>query len=109
MRKLVVEGGEYTAVHQELLRDLLLLCTSTYSEVSPAQRRPLLRRSITDHSCLQVRSRAQSLLASALGTFSFAYRDLVPRILQLLSPQRGAGTQHQLKVASRVLTCYMLR
>lgn len=34
MRKLVVEGAEYKVVHQELLCDLLLLCTSTYSEVS---------------------------------------------------------------------------
>lgn len=106
MRKLVVEG-EYKAVHQELLCDLLLLCTSTYSEVSPPQRRSL-KPAHAQHQIptpgLQVRSRAQTLLASALGTFSFAYRDVVPRILQLLSPQHGAGTQHQLKVASCVLT-----
>lgn len=53
------------------------------------------------NSCwLQVRSRAQSLLASALATFSFAYRDVVPRILQLLSPQHGHAPQHQFKVAA---------
>ncbi|KAF3853762.1 hypothetical protein F7725_014450 [Dissostichus mawsoni] len=77
MRKLVVEGSVYKVVHQELLCDLLLLSTSTYS---------------------QVRSRAQHVLISAVGTFSFAYRDLIPRILQLLSPQHTTGTQQQFKV-----------
>lgn len=28
-----MEGATYKVVHQELLCDLLLLCTSTYSEV----------------------------------------------------------------------------
>uniref|UniRef100_A0AAQ4Q0P3 Proteasome activator Blm10 mid region domain-containing protein n=1 Tax=Gasterosteus aculeatus aculeatus TaxID=481459 RepID=A0AAQ4Q0P3_GASAC len=78
MRKLVVEGSEYKVVHQELLCDLLLLSTSTYS---------------------QVRSRAQHVLTTAVGTFSFSYRDLVPRILQLLSPQHTTGTQQQFKGA----------
>ncbi|CAF90544.1 unnamed protein product [Tetraodon nigroviridis] len=53
----------------------------------------------SQHLWLQVRSRAQTLLASALATFSFAYRDVVPRILQLLSPQHADGTQHQFKGA----------
>ncbi|XP_062269925.1 proteasome activator complex subunit 4B [Platichthys flesus] len=74
MRKLVVEGSEYKVVHQDLLCDLLLLSTSTYS---------------------QVRSRAQSVLTAALGTYSFSYRDLIPRILRLLSPQHTTGTQQQ--------------
>ncbi|XP_042364278.1 proteasome activator complex subunit 4B [Plectropomus leopardus] len=78
MRKLVVEGSEYKVVHQELLCDLLLLSTSTYS---------------------QVRSRAQHVLTTALGTFSFSYRDLIPRITQLLSPQHTTGTQQQFKGA----------
>ncbi|KAM9336338.1 proteasome activator complex subunit 4B-like [Symphorus nematophorus] len=78
MRKLVVEGSEYKVVHQELLCNLLLLSTSTYS---------------------QVRSRAQAVLMAALGTFSFSYRDLIPRILQLLSPQHTTGTQQQFKGA----------
>lgn len=52
----------------------------------------------TDVCVFQVRSRAQTLLASALATFSFAYRDVVPRILQLLSPQHSDATQHQFKV-----------
>ncbi|XP_047183780.1 proteasome activator complex subunit 4B-like isoform X2 [Scophthalmus maximus] len=78
MRKLVVEGSEYKVVHQELLCDLLLLSTSTYS---------------------QVRSRAQNVLTAALGTYSFSYRDLIPRILRLLSPQHTAGTQQQFKGA----------
>lgn len=37
MRKLVVEGSEYKVVHQELLCDLLLLSTSTYSQVEVTQ------------------------------------------------------------------------
>ena len=45
----------------------------------------------------QVRSRAQTVLTAALGTYSFSYRDLIPRILQLLSPQDTARTQ-QFKV-----------
>uniref|UniRef100_A0A8C4HVE7 Proteasome activator complex subunit 4 n=1 Tax=Dicentrarchus labrax TaxID=13489 RepID=A0A8C4HVE7_DICLA len=77
MRKLVVDGSEYKVVHQELLCNLLLLSTSTYS---------------------QVRSRAQNVLTAALGTYSFSYRDLIPRILQLLSPQHN-GTQQQFKGA----------
>ncbi|XP_056286378.1 proteasome activator complex subunit 4B-like [Pseudoliparis swirei] len=77
MRKLVVEGSEYKVVHQELLCDLLRLSTSTDS---------------------QVRSRAQHVLTTALSTFSFSYRDLIPRILQLLSHQT-TGTQQQCKGA----------
>ena len=34
MRKLVCEGCEYKMVHQELISDLLLLSTSTYSQVA---------------------------------------------------------------------------
>uniref|UniRef100_A0A8D0D4A4 Proteasome activator subunit 4 n=1 Tax=Sander lucioperca TaxID=283035 RepID=A0A8D0D4A4_SANLU len=78
MRKLVVDGSVYKVVHQELLCDLLLLSTSTYS---------------------QVRSRAQHVLTATLGTFSFSYRDLIPRTLQLLSPQHTTGTQQQFKGA----------
>ncbi|TKS89783.1 Proteasome activator complex subunit 4B [Collichthys lucidus] len=78
MRKLVVEGSEYKVVHQELLCNLLLLSTSTYS---------------------QVRSRAQNVLTAALGTYSFSYRDLIPRIVRLLSPQHTNGTQQQFKGA----------
>uniref|UniRef100_A0A8C8I162 Uncharacterized protein n=1 Tax=Oncorhynchus tshawytscha TaxID=74940 RepID=A0A8C8I162_ONCTS len=53
LRKLTVEGCEYKSIHQELMRDLLRLSTSTYS---------------------QVRSRAQSVLFTALGTYNFCYR-----------------------------------
>ncbi|KAM4716279.1 proteasome activator complex subunit 4B-like [Anableps anableps] len=76
MRKLLVDGSEYKVVHQELLCDLLLLSTSTYS---------------------QVRSRAQSVLMAAMGTYSFSYRDMIPRMLQLLSPQNTVGTEQQFK------------
>ncbi|XP_077359602.1 proteasome activator complex subunit 4B-like [Festucalex cinctus] len=78
MRKLVVEGSEYKEVHQELLYDLLLLSTSTYG---------------------QVRSKAQNVLTTALATYSFSYRDLIPRIVQLISPQHTASTQQQFKGA----------
>ncbi|KAK0140557.1 Proteasome activator complex subunit 4B [Merluccius polli] len=78
MRTLVVEGSEYKVVHRELLCDLLLLSTSTYS---------------------QVRSRAQTVLMTALGTFNFSYRDQTPRILKLLSPQNTSCSQQQFKGA----------
>ncbi|XP_046888598.1 proteasome activator complex subunit 4B-like [Hypomesus transpacificus] len=78
MRKLVCEGCEYKMVHQELISDLLLLSTSTYS---------------------QVRSRAQAVLMAALGTFTLSYRDVAPRILKLLSPQHTSATQQQFKGA----------
>uniref|UniRef100_A0A3Q1IES1 Uncharacterized protein n=1 Tax=Anabas testudineus TaxID=64144 RepID=A0A3Q1IES1_ANATE len=48
---------------------------------------------------LQVRSRAQNVLTTALGTYSFSYRDIIPRVLQLLSPQHATGKQLQFKGA----------
>uniref|UniRef100_A0A3B4AX17 Proteasome activator Blm10 mid region domain-containing protein n=1 Tax=Periophthalmus magnuspinnatus TaxID=409849 RepID=A0A3B4AX17_9GOBI len=78
MRKLVVEGCEYKVIHQDLLCDLLLLSTSTYS---------------------QVRSRAQNVLMTALGTYSFSYRDIIPRVVQLLVPEHITASQHQFKGA----------
>ncbi|XP_062859085.1 proteasome activator complex subunit 4B isoform X2 [Trichomycterus rosablanca] len=78
MRKLLVEGCEYKAVHQDLLRDLLRLSTSTYS---------------------QVRSKAQSVLFNALGTYNFCCRDITPRVLELLEPTRTDVTQQQFKGA----------
>lgn len=41
MRKLVVEGSEYKVVHQELLCNLLLLSTSTYSQVASSSQKQL--------------------------------------------------------------------
>lgn len=41
MRKLVVEGSEYKVVHQELLSNLLLLSTSTYSQVASSSQQLL--------------------------------------------------------------------
>ncbi|KAK7918864.1 hypothetical protein WMY93_010148 [Mugilogobius chulae] len=78
MRKLVVEGCEFKKVHQDLLCDLMLLSTSTYS---------------------QVRSRAQSVLMTALGTYSFSYRDFIPRVLQLLGPEHITASEEQFKGA----------
>ncbi|KAM6951408.1 proteasome activator complex subunit 4B [Aplochiton taeniatus] len=78
MRTLVVDGSKYKVVHQELLCDLLRLSTSTYS---------------------QVRGRAQAVLMSALETFSFSYRDMTPRVVQLISPCCATVTQQQFKGA----------
>uniref|UniRef100_A0A672NC27 Proteasome activator complex subunit 4B n=1 Tax=Sinocyclocheilus grahami TaxID=75366 RepID=A0A672NC27_SINGR len=78
MRKLLVEGCEYKTVHQNLLRDLLRLSTSTYS---------------------QVRSKAQNVLFTALGTYNFCCRDITPRVLELLEPTRTDVTQQQFKGA----------
>ncbi|XP_036816791.1 proteasome activator complex subunit 4B isoform X1 [Oncorhynchus mykiss] len=78
LRKLTVEGCEYRSIHQELMRDLLRLSTSTYS---------------------QVRSRAQSVLFTALGTYNFCCRDVIPRVLQFLEPDRSHVTQQQFKGA----------
>uniref|UniRef100_A0A8C9TJ04 Proteasome activator subunit 4 n=1 Tax=Scleropages formosus TaxID=113540 RepID=A0A8C9TJ04_SCLFO len=78
MRKLTVEGCQYKTVHQELLRDLLRLSTSTYS---------------------QVRSKAQTMLFTALGTYNFCCRDLIPQVLEYLKPNRDDVTQQQFKGA----------
>ncbi|XP_028809979.1 proteasome activator complex subunit 4B isoform X2 [Denticeps clupeoides] len=78
MRKLLVEGCEYKMVHQDLLNDLLRLSTSTYS---------------------QVRSKAQNVLFTALGTYNFCCRDITPRVLELLEPGREDITQQQFKGA----------
>ncbi|KAG7492479.1 hypothetical protein MATL_G00015050 [Megalops atlanticus] len=78
LRKLTVEGCEYRRVHQDLLKDLLKLSTSTYS---------------------QVRSQAQNVLYAALGTYNFCCRDLLPHVLELLEPDRTDVTQQQFKGA----------
>ncbi|XP_076868497.1 proteasome activator complex subunit 4A isoform X2 [Brachyhypopomus gauderio] len=78
LRNLTVEGCEYQSVHQDLMKDLLLLSTSTYS---------------------QVRSKAQSVLFSALGFYSFCCRDLLSRVMEYLDPSRTDVTQHQFKGA----------
>ncbi|KAM7385735.1 hypothetical protein PAMP_001796 [Pampus punctatissimus] len=78
LRKLTVEGCQYRSIHQELMRDLLRLSTSTYS---------------------QVRSRAQNVLFTALGTYNFCCRDLIPHVLQFLNPDNSSVTQQQFKGA----------
>ncbi|XP_075933535.1 proteasome activator complex subunit 4A isoform X1 [Anarhichas minor] len=78
MRKLTVEGCQYRSIHQELMKDLLRLSTSTYS---------------------QVRSRAQSVLYTALGTYNFCCRDLIPHVLEFLNPDNSSVTQQQFKGA----------
>lgn len=78
LRKLTVEGCQYRTIHQELMKDLLRLSTSTYS---------------------QVRSRAQAVLFTALGTYNFCCRDLIPRVLEFLEPARTDVSQQQFKGA----------
>lgn len=48
--------------------------------------------------CHQVRSKAQSVLFTALGTYNFCCRDITPRVLELLEPARTNVTQQQFKV-----------
>ncbi|KAK7902167.1 hypothetical protein WMY93_018936 [Mugilogobius chulae] len=78
LRKLTVEGCQYRTIHQDLMKDLLRLSTSTYS---------------------QVRNRAQTVLFTALGTYNFCCRDLIPHVLQFLNPDNGSITQQQFKGA----------
>uniref|UniRef100_A0A8C4GY46 Proteasome activator complex subunit 4 n=1 Tax=Dicentrarchus labrax TaxID=13489 RepID=A0A8C4GY46_DICLA len=78
LRKLTVEGCQYRSIHQELMRDLLRLSTSTYS---------------------QVRSRAQNVLFTALGTYNFCCRDQIPHVLEFLNPDNSSVTQQQFKGA----------
>uniref|UniRef100_A0A4W6E8I3 Proteasome activator subunit 4 n=1 Tax=Lates calcarifer TaxID=8187 RepID=A0A4W6E8I3_LATCA len=78
LRKLTVEGCQYRSIHQQLMRDLLRLSTSTYS---------------------QVRSRAQNVLFTALGTYNFCCRDLIPHVLGFLNPDNSSVTQQQFKGA----------
>uniref|UniRef100_A0A3B4TTH7 Proteasome activator subunit 4 n=1 Tax=Seriola dumerili TaxID=41447 RepID=A0A3B4TTH7_SERDU len=78
LRKLTVEGCQYRSIHQELMKDLLRLSTSTYS---------------------QVRSRAQNVLFTALGTYNFCCRDLIPHVLEFLNPDNSSVTQQQFKGA----------
>ncbi|XP_036438981.1 proteasome activator complex subunit 4A isoform X1 [Colossoma macropomum] len=78
LRNLTVEGCEYLTVHQNLIKDLLRLSTSTYS---------------------QVRSKAQSVLFTALGTYNFCCRDIIPRVLEYLDPSCTNVTQQQFKGA----------
>lgn len=46
----------------------------------------------------QVRSKAQNVLFSALGTYNFCCRDLIPHALKFLDPENGSVTQQQFKV-----------
>ncbi|XP_068183158.1 proteasome activator complex subunit 4A [Antennarius striatus] len=83
LRKLTMEGCQYSTIHQELMKDLLRLSTSTYS---------------------QVRSRAQNVLFNAMGTYNFCSRDLIPHFLEFLNPNNNSVTQQQFKGA---LYCLM--
>lgn len=51
----------------------------------------------------QVRSRAQNVLFTALGTYNFCCRDLIPHVLQFLNPDNKSVTQQQFKVQQSFL------
>ncbi|KAG9484281.1 hypothetical protein GDO78_009934 [Eleutherodactylus coqui] len=78
LRTLTVEGCEYKTVHQDLVRDLLRLSTSSYG---------------------QVRSKAQQAFFTALGTYNFCCRDIIPLVLEYLRPDRQDVTRQQFKGA----------
>ncbi|XP_062911944.1 proteasome activator complex subunit 4-like isoform X1 [Mobula hypostoma] len=78
LRTLTIEGCEYKTIHHDLMRDLLQLSTSTYS---------------------QVRSKAQHVFFTALGTYNFCCRDLIPLVLKYLCPDKQNTSQQQLKGA----------
>ncbi|KAG8123071.1 hypothetical protein E2320_018500 [Naja naja] len=77
LRTLTVEGCEYKKVHQNLIRDLLRLSTSSYG---------------------QVRNKAQQAFFTALGTYNFCCRDIIPLVLEFLRPDEYSVTQQQFKV-----------
>lgn len=112
-----MEGCQYRSIHQELMRDLLRLSTSTYSQVSSREQES--PNSVITHSLQhirtltenyksslmlitipssQVRSKAQNVLFTALGTYNFCCRDLIPHVLKFLDPDNGSVTQQQFKV-----------
>uniref|UniRef100_A0A672KRB5 Proteasome activator subunit 4 n=1 Tax=Sinocyclocheilus grahami TaxID=75366 RepID=A0A672KRB5_SINGR len=78
LRNLTKDGCCYRSVHQDLINDLLRLSTSRYS---------------------QVRSKAQNVLFTALGTYSLCCRDVIPAVLEYLDPDRTDVTQQQFKGA----------
>uniref|UniRef100_A0A8D2NT94 Proteasome activator subunit 4 n=1 Tax=Zosterops lateralis melanops TaxID=1220523 RepID=A0A8D2NT94_ZOSLA len=78
LRTLTMEGCEYKTSHQEMIRDLLCLSTSSYG---------------------QVRSKAQQAFFTALGTYNFCCRDIIPLVLEFLRPDRQDVTQKQFKGA----------
>ncbi|XP_068089225.1 proteasome activator complex subunit 4 isoform X1 [Hyperolius riggenbachi] len=78
LRTLTVEGCEYKKVHQDLVRDLLRLSTSSYG---------------------QVRNKAQQAFFTALATYNFCCRDIIPLVLEYLRPDRPDVTQEQFKGA----------
>uniref|UniRef100_A0A803SKN4 Proteasome activator subunit 4 n=1 Tax=Anolis carolinensis TaxID=28377 RepID=A0A803SKN4_ANOCA len=78
LRTLTVEGCEYKNVHQDLIRDLLRLSTSSYG---------------------QVRNKAQQAFFTALGTYNFCCRDIIPLVMEFLRPDGRDVTQQQFKGA----------
>lgn len=107
-----MEGCQYRSIHQELMRDLLRLSTSTYSQVSSREQVSQLNNYILHIThqnfywshrgffppLCQVRSRAQNVLFTALGTYNFCCRDLIPHVLKFLDPNNSSVTQQQFKV-----------
>ncbi|XP_078505604.1 proteasome activator complex subunit 4 isoform X2 [Lissotriton helveticus] len=78
LRTLTIEGCEYKTIHQDIIRDLLCLSTSSYS---------------------QVRNKAQQVFFTALRTYNFCCRDIIPLVLEFLRPDNRHVTQQQFKGA----------
>nr|XP_055026346.1 proteasome activator complex subunit 4A [Misgurnus anguillicaudatus] len=78
LRNVILGSCDYKTVHKDLINDLLRLSTSRYS---------------------QVRSKAQTVLFAALGTYNFCCKDIIPAVLEYLDPNRTDVTQQQFKGA----------
>lgn len=105
LRNLTIEGCIYRCVHQDLINDLLRLSTSRYSQVwlHPPDKlmhsHSVAKNATWIASLLhQVRSKAQNVLFTALGTYNFCCRDIIPGVLEYLDPKRTDVTQQQFKV-----------
>lgn len=49
----------------------------------------------------QIRSRAQHVLLTTLGTYNFCCKDVIPHVLEFLNPDNDGITQEQFKVRRR--------
>jgi len=107
LRNLTIDGCSYSYVHQDLMKDLLKLSTSRYSQVWQHHTQTHTHLCIhiqtqcnMNRLCLvpQVRSKAQNALFTSLATYNFCCRDIIPAVLEYLDPDRTDVTQQQFKV-----------
>ncbi|KAF3842217.1 hypothetical protein F7725_024168 [Dissostichus mawsoni] len=84
LRKLTVEGCQYRSIHRELMRDLLRLSTSTYSQVSTQQ--------------------GSKCVVHGTGDLQFLLQRSDPHVLEFLNPDNSSVSQQQFKGA---LYCFL--